>query len=606
VPDRVRVIGLTGGIASGKSAVAEMLRARGAAIVDADQLARDVVAPGQPALAELVGRFGDGILEPGGALDRKKLAAIAFSDAAARGDLNRITHPRIAAASQAAIARLAAAGAGVVFYEAALLIENRAQDWLDGVIVVAAPREVQRARLMERDGVDEAAAEARLAAQMPLEDKLRAATWVVDNGGDLAATEVQVAALWRELEGRFGPLTADGAGAATDARPRWRESGEHEAITDAGDDAPAPPERVLVTGFPAFTARRMIKKLVASDPELEIRLLARAKFTDDATAFAASLPAGQRERVAVVTGDVCDMDLGLATAEYRALTEEITSIHHLAGIYWTGVDAATARRVNVGGTRGVVELAAECKRLRRLVHWSTTSVSGKRRGVVLEDDLDEGQGFHNAYEETKFDAERIARAAMQKLPITVLRPGIIVGDSQTGEIDRFDGPYYFIVMIATNALQVHLPLPGRGTAPLHLVPIDYVIDAAYALWKDERAAGRTFHLVDPNPLPARRVYELVAEHSQTKPPRGRIPGRLAKALLRAPGVGKVARGPLAYVDAFDHQVFYNQRGAHDLLGDAGISCPPVDAYLHNLVRYVREVHASKKRDLEDETFDPFD
>jgi dephospho-CoA kinase len=611
VSDRVRVIGLTGGIASGKSAVAEMLRARGAAIVDADQLARDVVAPGQPALADLVARFGDGILEPGGALDRKQLAAIAFGDAAARGDLNRITHPRIAAASQAEIARLAAAGAGVVFYEAALLIENRAQDWLDGVIVVAAPPEVQRARLIARDGLAPADADARLAAQMPLEDKLRAATWVIDNGGDLAQAEVQVAALWRELEGRFGPLTGDGDGdgdgdGASGGRPRWRDSGEHEAITDAGDDAPAPPERVLVTGFPAFTARRMIKKLVATDPEAGVRLLARAKFTDDATAFAASLPAGQRERVSVVTGDVCDMDLGLATGEYRALTEEITSIQHLAGIYWTGVDAATARRVNVGGTRGVVELAAECKRLRRLVHWSTVSVSGKRRGVVLEDDLDEGQGFHNAYEETKFDAERIARAAMHKLPVTVLRPGVIVGDSQTGEIDRFDGPYYFIVMIATNALQVHLPLPGRGTAPLHLVPIDYVVDAAYALWKDERAAGRTFHLVDPNPLPARRVYELVAEHSQTKPPRGRIPSRLARALLRAPGVGKVARGPLAYVDAFDHQVFYNQRGAHELLTGAGVACPPVDAYLHNLVRYVREVHASKKRDLEDETFDPFD
>jgi dephospho-CoA kinase len=602
VADRVRVIGLTGGIASGKSAVASMLRGRGASVVDADLVARQVVAKGQPALAELVARFGADILDEHGELDRKKLGAIVFGDAQARADLNRITHPRIAAASQAEIARLGAQGAGIVFYEAALLVENRAQTWLDGLIVVSAPRDVQRARVVSRDQIDDADAEARLAAQLPLDDKLKVATWVIDNAGDLASTELQVDVLLREIEGKYGPVARQGHNGSP---RRHSTSGMWETVGDT-DAGPLSPERALVTGFPAFTAQRMVRKIVESDSVSQVRLLARAKFADDATAFVAALPAGQRERVTVVVGDVCDMDLGLTAAEYRALTEELTSIHHLAGVYWAGVDAASARRVNVGGTRGVVELAGECKRLRRLMHWSTVQVSGKRRGVVLEDELDAGQSFYNAYEETKFDAERLARAAMHKLPVTILRPGLIVGDSRTGEIDRFDGPYYFIVMIATNALQVHLPLPGRGTAPLHLVPIDYVIEAAYALWRDDRAAGKTFHIVDPNPLPARRVYELVAEHSQTKPPRGYIPGRLAKAILRAPGVGRVAKGPLAYVDAFDHQVFYNQRATQELLASAGVACPPVEGYLENLVRYVRQMHATKKKAMEDETFDPFD
>src|SRR5690606_24117615 len=117
------VIGLTGGIASGKSAVAKLLVERGAAVIDADVLARKVVEPGQPALAELVARFGPAILTPDGKLDRKRLGAIAFSDEAARRDLNAITHPRIAAASAQAIAEHADAGAKVVFYEAALLVE---------------------------------------------------------------------------------------------------------------------------------------------------------------------------------------------------------------------------------------------------------------------------------------------------------------------------------------------------------------------------------------------------------------------------------------------------------------------------------------------------
>jgi len=176
-----KIIGLTGGIASGKSAVADALRARGAAIVDADLVARQVVEPGQPALADLVARFGSQILGADGRLDRKALGERVFADPAARADLNRITHPRIAAASQAEIARHVQHGAPVVFYEAALLVENRAHEWLDAVIVVAAPPDVQKVRLMARDGPDEAAALARLGAQLPPEDKPKVATWGTGN-----------------------------------------------------------------------------------------------------------------------------------------------------------------------------------------------------------------------------------------------------------------------------------------------------------------------------------------------------------------------------------------------------------------------------------------
>ena len=593
------VIGLTGGIASGKSAVAAMLRERGAAIVDADEIARAVVEPGQPALEEIRARFGDAVLDAEGRLDRKAMAARVFADpdaAAARLALNQITHPRIAIRSQEEIDQWADRGAGVVFYEAALLVENKATSWLDALIVVSAPPEVQLARLVARDKLDHDAARARLDAQLPLAEKVKQATWVIDNGGDLAATRAEVDRVVAEIEARFGPIAVPKRGNGAGKPRAWQETG------------PVPPvqERVLVTGFPAFTARRMITKVLAADPTADVRVLARERFAAEAQDFLGRVPGGDRARI--VVGDVCDMDLGLASGEYQALSADLTTIHHLAGIYYQGVDPQTARRVNVSGTRGVVELARDCGRLRRLVHWSTVSVSGKRRGVVLEDELDEGQGFHNAYEETKFDAERIARDAMRHLPVTVVRPGVIVGDSRTGEIDKFDGPYYLVVLIATNALQVHLPLPGRGTAPMHLAPIDFVVDAAHALSVDPRAAGRTFHLTDPNPLPARRVYELVAEHSNTAAPRGFIPGRLVRNLLRTPGIERLARGPLSFLDSFDHQVFYNTRGAQELLAGTGVVCPPFDTYVAELVRYVREIHAQKRPDskLEDEVFDPFE
>jgi hypothetical protein len=145
---------------------------------------------------------------------------------------------------------------------------------------------------------------------------------------------------------------------------------------------------------------------------------------------------------------------------------------------------------------------------------------------------------------------------------------------------------------------------------MHLTPVDYVVDAAYSLSIDERAASKTVHLTDPNPLSKRRVYELVAEHSRTKPPRGFIPGRLTRALLRTPGIERLSRGPLAFLDSFDHQVFYNCRVSQELLADSNIRCPPFDAYVQNLVNFIRKVQATRRqqyrRHSDDEIDDPFD
>ena len=573
-----KVIGLTGGIAAGKSAVARLLRERGAAVVDADELARRVVAPGEPALAEIVQRFGSEVLSADGTLDRKKLGAIVFADGAARAALNQMTHPRIAARAQEDIAAAARHGARVVFYEAALLVENGVHRMLDGLIVVAAPEPVQVQRLIGRDHLTEDEARARIAAQLPLEDKIAVATWVIHNDADLDALARRVDEVVAEIEARHGSIVVDG-------QPRAHPAGA------------APPEWILVTGFPAVTARRLIAKIVRTQPEARIRVLARAKFAEDAQKLADEL---DRERVEVLVGDVCDMDLGLSTLEYAALCQELGAIYHLAGVYYTGIDPRTARRINVVGTRGALELAADCRRLRRFLHWSTAQVAGKRRGVVREDELVADHGFHNVYERTKFDAEKLARGAMQRLPITIVRPGVIVGDSRTGEIDRLDGPYYLMVLIATNASGLRLPLPGHGEGPLHLVPIDFVIDAAHALTVDERALGKTFHLTDPEPLPARRVFELVAEHAHTEKPRASIAGGLTRILLNAPGLDRLARGPLAFLDSFDLPVYYDRANTDQLLDSTGIVCPRLETYLGNLVRYVLDVRSRPGAPVEDE------
>ena len=197
----MHLYGLTGGIASGKSTVSRMLRELGAQVLDADVLAREVVAPGTPGLAGVAARF-PGVVGADGQLDRAALGARVFADPAERAALNALLHPLIAQAFLERTQALAEAGVPRVIYDAPLLIENGLHTRMEGVILVAVPREVQRARLMARDGLSAEAAEARLASQLPLEAKRQHATWVVDNSGDLAATRAQVEAIWKALVAR--------------------------------------------------------------------------------------------------------------------------------------------------------------------------------------------------------------------------------------------------------------------------------------------------------------------------------------------------------------------------------------------------------------------
>jgi dephospho-CoA kinase len=197
----MHVYGLTGGIASGKSTVSRMLRELGAQVLDADLLAREVVAPGTPGLADVAARF-PGVVGPDGQLDRAKLGARVFADPAERAALNALLHPRIAQAFLERTLALAEAGVPRVIYDAPLLIENGLHTRMEAVVLVVVPREVQRARLMARDGLSLEAAEARLASQLPLEEKRRHATWVVDNSGSLEETRAQVEAIWKALVAR--------------------------------------------------------------------------------------------------------------------------------------------------------------------------------------------------------------------------------------------------------------------------------------------------------------------------------------------------------------------------------------------------------------------
>ncbi len=193
----MKVFGLTGGIATGKSTVVEQLRALGAEVIDADVVAREVVAPGQPAFVEIGQAFPEVVKD--GVLDRAALGERVFRNPEDRAALNAMTHPRVRAAVIEKLQALAAKGVPRVIYDAPLLIENRLYEGLDGVILVVAPPEVQLERLMARNQLTREQAQQRIGSQWPQDEKRRYATWVIDNGGSREQTRAQVEALWQEL-----------------------------------------------------------------------------------------------------------------------------------------------------------------------------------------------------------------------------------------------------------------------------------------------------------------------------------------------------------------------------------------------------------------------
>lgn len=192
-------VGLTGGIGSGKSTVSRLLASYGAVVVDADLLAREVVAVGTPGLAALVEVFGPQVLQPDGSLDRPRLGARVFGDPAELARLNTVVHPLVAERTAELFGRAERSGAAVLVHDVPLLVENGLQGRYDEVVVVAVSPAVQLARLMTTRGMSERDAEARMSAQAPLADKLAVATRVLDNDGSRAELEAQVQALWGEL-----------------------------------------------------------------------------------------------------------------------------------------------------------------------------------------------------------------------------------------------------------------------------------------------------------------------------------------------------------------------------------------------------------------------
>jgi thioester reductase-like protein len=337
------------------------------------------------------------------------------------------------------------------------------------------------------------------------------------------------------------------------------------------------PRTYLLTGFPGFLAGRLVPQLLADDDEARIVALVEPRMVERARAMA---PDG----VDVQPGDITDPALGLDAKTYDRLAGEVVRVFHLAAVYDLAVGAELAERVNVQGTQHVVDFCRRATKLERHHYISTAYVAGQRSGLVLEDDLGDGQAFKNFYESTKFAAEVIVRAAMEEVPTTIYRPAIVVGDSQTGETQKFDGPYYLLRSMAGptgSLLQV-----GRGDASFNVVPVDFVVSAIAAGARDAEAVGHTLHLVDPEPVSSHELARLLAVEYTGKEPKLPLPPAVVDRSLKFGAIRKLFGGtPRQSIVYLNHPVTFDTAQASAILGRNGLRCPRFPEYVGAMVKF---------------------
>lgn len=270
---------------------------------------------------------------------------------------------------------------------------------------------------------------------------------------------------------------------------------------------------------------------------------------------------------------------------------ETVEIFHLAAVYDLAVGRELAMRVNVDGTRNILDFAAGCPRLSRLQYVSTCYVSGRYPGAFTERDLELGQEFNNFYEETKFLAEVEVRRRMNAgLPATVYRPAIVVGDSTTGATQKYDGPYFVIQWLLRQRQHALMPVVGHPErSRLNVVPRDFVVSAIAFLSGLEKSKGKTYQLCDPSARTVAQMIDILGRATGKDLIKLPLPYKLARsAIALGPGVYRLLRIPAEAIDYFVHPTFYTCENTLTDLEGSDLRCPSFSDYAPRLVRFMRE------------------
>lgn len=348
---------------------------------------------------------------------------------------------------------------------------------------------------------------------------------------------------------------------------------------------------LLLTGFPGFLGVGLLPKLLAERPkEVKVHCLVQTRYINYAKKRLSLLTAETPEyakRVELLEGDITKPGLGLESGKWA---REIGEVFHLAAAQDLAVSRELGKRVNIDGTRNVLNFASDSAKFARFHYVSTCHVSGKHPGLFRERDLEVGQRFHNHYEETKFEAEvLVSEARAGGLPATVYRPAMISGDAASGETQKYDGPYYLVRWMLSLPRITPFPVFGGGASVrLNVVPRNVVVNAITYLSGREESLGKTYQIADPHPMPvAMLVREMGRVMGKTLLPVP-MPRDGVKLVLRH--VSKLQRWmqiPPQMLDYLSTPSRYSVETLMVGLKGSGIHVPRISTYLPAMVEFVR-------------------
>lgn len=371
---------------------------------------------------------------------------------------------------------------------------------------------------------------------------------------------------------------------------------------------------IFLTGATGLVGSNLISRILTDDHNARLMLLIRGTSDNEVQGRLNHLVeeiCGEvserdvRERVVAARGDVTMPRLGMSAAAYGALVSDVTHIIHSAASVQFQMPLDVARGINVQGTENVMNLALEAYKtgnLRRVAYISTAYVAGKRSGRIHEDELDGIQGFSNSYEQSKFESEKHVRNLMDRLPITVFRPSIIVGDSQSGKTTTFNVLYFPLKLIYYGLLRI---LPGSPRTPADVVPVDYVCSAlSHIMLKTDEGIGKTFHLTAglEATTTAGEVVDLAVEFFNKTAAKEEIPYvkflplsvfRVVRRVL-VNRVKRAARLIDAYESYLSIRKNFDNANTRMALRGTNIIVPKYKDYYENLLRFCVEREWGKR------------
>ncbi|SES67473.1 Thioester reductase domain-containing protein [Oceanobacillus limi] len=349
----------------------------------------------------------------------------------------------------------------------------------------------------------------------------------------------------------------------------------------------------FITGYPGFLASNLLKQLIHDHHKNieKIYLLVLPHFKEEASISLEQIihtSPLQKEQFTFIIGDITKENLGVQSEEQALLQRTVTHVFHLAAIYDLVVPQPTAYKVNVTGTKHVNNWIKGLQQLERYIYFSTAYVSGKREGRILEGELIAGQAFKNHYEQTKYVAEVLVQEQKDTIPTTIIRPGVVKGDSKTGATIKFDGLYFMLNLLDKLRFSPIIPFIGDGNAEGNFVPVDYVLQATSYLAIHPIGEGKTYHLTDPNPYQMWEIQQLLTSYYLGKSPKGTIPITAAKAPLAYKPVRKWLKAEPEAMDYFlIHATYDCSQAVTDLQG-SGITCPDLKETLEPMIAFYRK------------------